>query len=603
MSNHHPTYSFPHSRQVLAIFAGKFLPTLAACTLGLMACVGPQDDWSGPSQQASQQPGSAGIGTWSDADAVTRCEGTILISEVHPNPLGSDADGTREYIEFTGDAGTSLSGWALRFVNGADGAIYAESDLQGAIPDSGVLVIYGGASVTGASTLPRPLQQGPDSIELLNCHGQVAQRFDYPAAGTGAGELPEGMSVCWCGGTLRACSPTPGDRDDRICDLLDACADACDLDAFEWSADAGIIGDITGSATDDSGWNDPADSPDAWLDGATERCRGSSQQGIRIQEVLFDPSGADSLDAEFVELSVPAGQTTLGLRLVHWDAGAGAEAWSVDLSAMDDSVVLLGGVEGATAALPGMLQNGPDAVWLEDCAGAVLDVVVYGTGEPMLPDWLDLEQQPLIEGRASHSLAACDGGRDSQGWFRGAAAVPSPGAPNSAWVDSTACQPPCAGSAPGSAVIQEVLFNPEGADSGFEFIELAAGGAGLPGGIELRFINGANGEAWAAALVIDSGAEGSGVWVVGGAEVPESQQLLHTTLQNGPDGIQLWSCDGTLLDTVGWGENAGEADWVEGGGFEGARDGCSMTRNTASRDTQDNRRDFVADCTPSPGRR
>lgn len=603
MSHRNTESHFPHPHQALAISYGKFLPTLAACTFGLLACVGSQHDWGGPSPQGSQQPGSAGIGTWSDADAVTRCEGTMLISEVHPNPLGSDADGNNEYVELTGDPGTSLTGWALRLVNGADGAVYGEADLQGALPDSGVLVIYGGASQTGRSSLPRPLQQGPDSIELVNCRGQVIQLFDYPAAGTGAGDLPEGMSICWCEGSLGVCQPTPGERDDQICDWLDSCQDACDLDSPAWDEDAGTMRDASGSAIDDSGWHDGAESPDAWLDVATEQCRGASQQGIRILEVLFDPSGADSLESEFVELSVPAGQTTRGLRLVHWDAGAGVEAWSVDLSAWDGAIVLLGGVDGAAAALPGMLQNGPDAIWLEDCAGTVLDVVVYGTGEPMLPDWLNVEQQPLIEGRASHSLAACDGGRDSQGWFRGAAAVPSPGAPNSAWVDSAACQPPCTVVAPGSAVIQEVLFNPEGPDSGLEFVELAAGETGLPGGIELRFINGANGETWAAPLIIDPAAEGAGLWVVGGTEVPESQQLLHTTLQNGPDGIQLWSCDGTLLDTAGWGGTPGETDWVEGGGFEGARDGCSMTRNASSRDTQDNRRDFVADCTPSPGRR
>ena len=590
------TFSFPF--QPFAPFHPRALGAFVVPVCSILACVGPENTWEGRSPQGAPQPSSAGIGTWDPVDAGVGCSESLSIQEVHPNPVGADGHGANEYVELSGDAGAALDGWSLRFINGADDEVYAQMNLQGVIPYSGVLVMYGGAEPSDRPALPVALQQGPDSVELVNCEGDVVQELAYPGPGGGPDELPEGMSMCWCGGATRRCLPTPGEDSPDACVSADGCGDGCSDDAAGSLVDAGMPTGV--SDADGTDWSD-VDGAESWLDAARTRCSGALQQGIRIQEVLFDPAGADSLSAEFVEISVPPGETTQGLRLVHWDAGSGTEVWSQDLSALDTPTVLLGGIDGAATALPAMLQNGPDAIWLEDCAGGVLDVVVYGAGEHRLPDWMDLERYPAIEGRASHSLSACDGGRDSHGWFRGGAAPPTPGAPNAGWLDTRVCGPSCEVSAPGAALIQEVLFNPEGADTGHEFVEIVAPGGRLPTGLELRFINGATGEAWVSPLVLEAGSESSGLWLVGGEHVSGVDQLLHTTLQNGPDGVQLWSCDGMLLDTAGWGEAPVDAPWVEGQGVVGVREGCSMTRSADAGDTQDNRRDFASDCSPSPG--
>lgn len=601
MSTHSQKSHFPSCFRLLAPFQPRALASFALPVCSVLACVGPDKAWEGHLPQGAPQPSSAGIGTWATVDAGFACSGPLFIQELHPNPTGADGDGANEYMDLHGVAGASVDGWSIQFINGANDEVYAQGNLQGVIPSSGVLVVYGGTVPLDRPALPAALQQGPDSVELVNCEGEVVQRFAYPGPGHGPDQLPEGMSMCWCGGVATQCQPTPGEDSPEACVSADGCEDGCSDDTADHTVDAGMP--MGRGDADDAAWSDDGGGAESLLDAARARCSGAAQQGIRIQEVLFDPAGADSLSAEFVEISVPPHETTQGLRLVHWDAGAGAEVWSQDLSATTTPIVLLGGIDGATAALPAMLQNGPDAIWLEDCAGGVLDAVVYGVGDHKLPDWMDLERYPAIEGRASHSLSACDGGRDSHGWFRGGAAPPTPGAPNAGWLDTRVCGPSCEASAPGTALIQEVLFNPEGADTGHEFVEIVSSDGYLPAGLELRFINGATGEAWVSPLVLEVAPESAGLWLVAGEHVSGADQLLHTTLQNGPDGLQLWSCDGMLLDTVGWGEAPVDAHWVEGEGVLGVREGCSMTRSFDARDTQDNRRDFTPDCSPSPGLR
>lgn len=599
MSTPHSNFNSASQLQAFARFYRRALSFIQLPLCCVVACVGPDSSWEGQLSQGAPQPSSTGIGTWTPSDAGVTCSESLSIHEVHPNPVGADGDGRGEYVELTGPPGAALDGWSLRFINGADNNVYAQLDLQGAIPASGLLRLHGGTESSGHPSLPSALQQGPDSVQLARCGGEVVQELAYPAPGPVPDDLPEGMSMCWCGEFATVCPPTPGVLSLDACASVDDCEVGCEVDAVGPMTDAGRSTDE--DAGDAPEWRDVGDDSASLLDVARARCSGASQQGIRIQEVLFDPAGADSLAAEFVEISVPPGETTQGLRLVHWDAGAGAEVWSHELTAMPTPNLVLGGVAGAAAALPAMLQNGPDAVWLEDCAGGVLDVVVYGTGEHRLPDWLELERTPAFEGRASHSLSACDGGRDSRGWFQGGAALPTPGEPNAGWVDVQACGPPCEASEPGAALIQEVLFNPDGADTGHEFVEIVAREGQLPDGLELHFVNGATGEAWVSPLALQVSSEATAVWVVGGAQVSGVDQLLHTTLQNGPDGIQLRGCDGRLLDTAGWGEAASGAQWVEAHEVVGVREGCSMTRSADARDTQNNREDFRSDCSPSPG--
>ncbi|MBD3222724.1 hypothetical protein GF314_15940 [bacterium] len=156
-----------------------------------------------------------------------------------------------------------------------------------------------------------------------------------------------------------------------------------------------------------------------------------------------------------------------------------------------------------------------------------------------------------------------------------------------------------------SLVINEVCYDPEGADGGAEFVELWNAGTAPAalGGVALEFANGAHEEpSWderwratagttlapgAVLLIVDRGWEGPPA----AAEVPLG-------LQNGPDALRLVGPEGTL-DLVGWGDLAQTALY-EG---EPAPDvsGEVLARRPDGHDTDDNAADFRGH-EPTPGR-
>ena len=96
-----------------------------------------------------------------------------------------------------------------------------------------------------------------------------------------------------------------------------------------------------------------------------------------------------------------------------------------------------------------------------------------------------------------------------------------------------------------AVVINEVLYDPPGADAGGEFVELLNPGPGPVdlAGFRLEFANGADGPAWqirwqggaddhldpgAVFLLVDTGWTG-----------PPGQAEVRLALQNGPDAVRL----------------------------------------------------------------
>ena len=93
-----------------------------------------------------------------------------IISEVLYDAAGTDNGNA--FVELFGPPGTSLDGWLLQGVNGADGNVYRNVALAGTIPPDGVFVIGDdsgdGTTLVGAADLVREVdfQNGPDSILL-----------------------------------------------------------------------------------------------------------------------------------------------------------------------------------------------------------------------------------------------------------------------------------------------------------------------------------------------------------------------------------------------------------------------------------------------------
>lgn len=110
----------------------------------------------------------------------------VQISEVLYDATGTDNG--KVFVELWGAPGTSLDGWTLEGVNGADGAVAPTLTLSGAIPADGFFVV--GDTDGTASQVPNvdltlnfDFQNGPDSVVLRNALGQVLDSLGYGVFG------------------------------------------------------------------------------------------------------------------------------------------------------------------------------------------------------------------------------------------------------------------------------------------------------------------------------------------------------------------------------------------------------------------------------------
>lgn len=161
-----------------------------------------------------------------------------------------------------------------------------------------------------------------------------------------------------------------------------------------------------------------------------------------------------------------------------------------------------------------------------------------------------------------------------------------------------------AGSVQAALVINEFLPDPEGADSGREFVELLNTGPGAEvlTGVRLEFANGSEGPVWQLRwqedqdrvlapgerfLVVDRNWLGTEDW----------QAQVSLALQNGPDALRLVRM-AAVLDLVGYGTLT-DAAMMETSPVP-VSVGLSLSRRPDGLDTGDNGADFVS-ADPTPG--
>ncbi len=122
-------------------------------------------------------------------------QATPIISEFYYDAPGSD-DG-QSFVEIAGLAGTSLEGYVLEGVNGANGAVGPSVVLSGSIGANGLFVVAdrladGSTSVLGADLLANfDFQNGPDSV-VLRQGGVVVDALGYGVFGAGEVYAGEG---------------------------------------------------------------------------------------------------------------------------------------------------------------------------------------------------------------------------------------------------------------------------------------------------------------------------------------------------------------------------------------------------------------------------
>lgn len=151
--------------------------------------------------------------------------------------------------------------------------------------------------------------------------------------------------------------------------------------------------------------------------------------------------------------------------------------------------------------------------------------------------------------------------------------------------------------AAGDLLLNEVLYDPEGADEGAEFVELwNPDGAPLPlAGVSIEAGDGSSAGAWAViwtGSTSDSAAPHAPFLIPGTA--------LAGTMQNGPDAVRLLR-DGAVLDLLGYGPVVAPP-MFEGAPAPDAPSGQSLARLADGVDTNGNAADWAVESAPTPGR-
>ncbi|MCB9669688.1 MAG: lamin tail domain-containing protein [Alphaproteobacteria bacterium] len=456
----------------------------------------------------------------------------VRINELLPDPAGTDTDA--EWVELVATQGAvDISGWVIAsgtsdytalatlppgtFIAGGDVLLVGQSALSS--PD----VVAPGFSLGNASNA--------DAVQLRDCTGAVADTVVYGTSNTD-GWLDDT-------GALASLAPRPGSGES--------------------------IGRVDGIDTDDStadflvlfatpGEPNVTEPPDC----------GGLGSGLVVNELLVNPEGTDD-GLEWVEL-FHAGLAPIDLD--GWEVqSATSSSWTAritfgPLTLEPGGRLLVGGsaVPGRTHDLQGTLGNGTggDGVRVVDCAGFPADTVIYGADntDGLVDDLGEAARSLAPLPPEGSALQRVEDGHDTDqsGLDFVVAPEATPGAPNIPF-EPLACE------LAGGVRINEVLPDPDGVDDGLEWIELHNSG---PSAVRLDGWALAAGTSDYAVLDVvfpaDTTIPAGGFVVVGGALVPEVDVVAEgLSVGNGStsrDGVRLFDCEGTPVDTVVYGPPA-----------------------------------------------
>jgi len=293
-------------------------------------------------------------------------------------------------------------------------------------------------------------------------------------------------------------------------------------------------------------------------------CSTAATSAVVINEIHADPPGADA-GLEWLELVVRPDGTSADL--TGWAILAGTSSLTSSAgfppTVLEPGELLVVGAGGLAVDLPSLGNAGSgsaDAVLLVDCQGDVADTVIYGT--PNSDGFLD-DAGEIATSLAPAAPSGASTGRvpdaldtDESGLDFAVIDPPTPGTPNAP------APPPC--HVGGRVTINEVLVNPEGADTLYEFVELhnASTVEADLAGWQIVAVTRSDRE-----VVTDLDAplalEPGGFLLVGGDAVPHADVHGDLDLGNGDgtDGVRLVDCEGAIRDTVVYGE-AHHADGI-----------------------------------------
>jgi hypothetical protein len=520
--------------------------------------------------------------------------GGVVINELLPNPKGDDAG--FEWLEiYNGTGGpVNLGGWAVALATQAEDIDSPDVVFAGdvSLPAGGYLVVGGAdvafADVNGSVSIGNGTDG--DGARLLDCDGNVV---DTVVWGSNNDDLIPDDS----GGVATSLADAPGSALTlaRVEDGYDT--DNCGSDFVEQSATPGAA--------------NPVVEPVVCV---------SSNGNVLINEVLANPEGTDS-DAEWVELYNAGGQP---VSVAGWGLALGSNGDNqddVDVELPGSAVVPPGGyfviggklVPEADAVAGLSIGNGTagDSVRLIDCEGALVDTLVYGSdNEDLVADDGGGVATSLAPAPGDgESIARVDDGYDTDvcGVDFALSETPTPGASNP-HIEPVVCEP----GAPGVLVINEVLPDPDSTDTGFEWFELynptasavsVAGWGVVIAGSGDDFEEDAYDVTFAGGISIEPG----GFLVVGGEFVAEADVIASFSIGNGSggDGMRLFDCERTGIDTVVYGDDNEDLIPDDTGAFpefpSPAPDSTMSLARVEDGADQNSVEDWFVDVTPTPG--
>jgi len=514
----------------------------------------------------------------------------VKLNELLVNPPSTD-DGN-EWVELTSAETTSLDGWSLEWGTSS----YNKSAALSGELVAGDHLVVGGIDVPFADLALSDFESignagsNADSIRLLRCDGSVSDILVY------GDENSDGW-VDEAGATVASLAPKAGESDSiaRALDDVDTDDNGVDFCLEEEETSPGAPNRDNCQGPPDT--NDPSDSG--------SEC--APAEGITVNEVLPDPDGSDDGN-EFVEL-YNAG-----------DAAVVLDGWSIEYgtSSFSKSIELSGEIEAggwfvlgdanivadqtATIALGNAGSSG-DALRLVDCAGTVMDTVVYGSDNS--DGWID------DSGAEATSIAAKPGGGESlhrltDGFDTDASAddfcvqeLPTPGA-------ESGC-PICTIEGRDSIRINELLSNPDGTDGNQEWVELVNLGTE---DVSLEaWVLEVGKSSWSPDTIpVGTTIAAGGFLLLAGDGYTGSADVVIDGLDLGnasstSDGVRLIDCEGELVDSVLYGDEDKPADLDDDGvGSAPAQgDDESIGRYPDGADDDDHAADWHLYFDPTPG--
>ena len=531
----------------------------------------------------------------------------VVINEVLPDPVGADAGFEWVEIVNTDAAAVDLTGWEIEAGTASYGSKFV---FPAWILQPGERVLVGEASVVGAD-LVATLGLGNagascDALRLVDATGLVIDTVVYGPVNTD-GWLDDTGAVA----TSFPSAPSSGSSIARLPDGVDT--QQCGVDFQEQATP-------TPDATNDVAA--PVDTGPPLDTGAVApACDPAS--GVVLNEVVSDPAGADT-NLEWVELYNPGGSP---VDVSGWTVSSGTTSFSGTGTLPAGAIVPAGGyLVVGQSAIPevdvvaagftlGNASTSSDGVQLATCDGAVVDTVIYGS--PNTDGWIDDTGSVAV----SLAPAAASGGsigRSPNGADTNASGVdfvgfaaPTPRAENATSGGGGGGSGDCdlAAAAVG-VVINELLSDPDGSDTGLEWVEIVNGSAAsvdVSGWVVAAGTSSfSGGGTLPAGTVIPAG----GFLVVGQTAIAEADVVAAGfslgNASSSSDGVRLEDCAGAVVDTVIYGDPNTDG-WIDDSGAVAtslapvATGGASTGRLADGVDTDASGLDFGVFAFASPG--